>query len=211
MSEVDSDLAKTKVGLIYRNVWLYRLAMYVLYRSRYRERYEMVADEIPPGSNVVDICCGDAPIAPLLKEKGCEYVGLDINPRFVGWGRREGIDIRLWNAEEMEIPEADVICAQSCLYQFIPNERRLVEMMVGKARKMVLIAEPVENLTTGGGKFMSKVAKYLTRVNGKVFDSRFTEESFRGLFSDMQPESLQFKRIADRDELAIVTSESEKC
>lgn len=49
--------------MIYRSPRLYRLAMSVLDRERKR-RDQLVVDAIAPGSSVVDLCCGDASIAP---------------------------------------------------------------------------------------------------------------------------------------------------
>lgn len=169
-------------GLLYKNVWIYRKIMKHLYGSEYERKYGMVVDEIPPGSRVVDLCCGDCRIAPALAEKKCSYLGLDANPAFVAWGTKHGFDVRVWNGKNDEIPEGDVICMQSSLYQFIPNDADIVRRMVEKALKKVVITEPIQNVTTGGSSFMSKLSKWMTRANGETFHQRHSEASLRKLF-----------------------------
>src|SRR6266542_5817402 len=115
------------VGLVYRSPTVYRWAMRILDPAS-AEDLRVVAEVIEPGSSVIDLCCGDAAIAPLLLERNCRYLGLELNPRFVQSGRRRGLDVRAWDGRSQEIPEhADVVCILSSLYQFIPGERLLVE------------------------------------------------------------------------------------
>lgn len=169
-------------GLLYRNVWIYRRIMRFLYGSEYARKYDVVVEEIPPGSRVVDLCCGDCRIAPALAGKKCTYLGLDANPAFVSWGMKHGLDVRPWNGKSDDIPEGDVICMQSSLYQFIPDDADIVRRMIAKALKKVVITEPIQNMTTGGSSFMSRLSKWMTRANGETFHRRHTEESLRKLF-----------------------------
>src|SRR5215218_9624621 len=139
---------RVPVGLVYRSPRLYRLAMRIL-DPHAADDLRLVADAIEPGSDVLDLCCGDAAIAPMLLAKGCRYVGLELNERFVSAGRRHSLDVRRWDGTAEELPEdADVVCILSSLYQFIPDERRLVEGMLRHARRKVIVSEPVKNWTT---------------------------------------------------------------
>ncbi len=166
------------VGLVYKHPWIYRALMFGVYRSNFFSRYAALVGRIPTGASVVDICSGDAMLSDALKAKGCTYLGLDINPRFVEWGRREGKDIRLFDARRDEIPEADVICIQSSLYQFYPNERILIDKMLAKAKVKVLVMEPVVNLTKHPIPFLKNLAIRWTRVGGVSFNYRHDVESF---------------------------------
>ena len=133
------------MGLVYRSAFVYRAAMAVLERSHGAERRRRIVELIPERATVVDLCCGDARIARPLERKGCRYVGLDVNRRFVAAAVRRGLDVRHWDAETMDIPEADVVCMLSSLYHFIPDEQRLFDRMVDRARRMVVISEPISN------------------------------------------------------------------
>ena len=165
--------------------------MRLLYGSDYARKYQAVADEIPAGSLVIDLCCGDCAIAPLLEEKGCKYIGLDINERFVQWAKKRGLDVRNWNAGQMDIPEGDVICMQSSLYQFMPNANLIIERMLKSARKAVIISEPIDNMTTSPSSLLRKLALQLTKVNGQIFPTRFTEATMKDLFKNYPARSIK--------------------
>src|SRR5215207_1497686 len=113
---------RVPVGLVYRSPRLYRLAMRILDPSSPGD-LRVVAEAVDSGSSVLDLCCGDAALAPLLLDKGCRYVGLELNDRFIQAARRRGLDVRAWDGTSLEIPsDADVVCILSSLYQFIPRE-----------------------------------------------------------------------------------------
>lgn len=194
-----------RFGIIYRNAWIYQMAMRLLYRSHYREKYKVVAEEIPAGSTVVDLCCGDAQIYPLLAAKGCKYIGLDINPRFVEWGREKGIDVRHWDiAKQMDMPEGDVVCIQSALYHFIPNDKQLVDRMLERARQRVIITEPVDNWTKIKISLVHKLAVALTQVHGREFSKRHTEASFNALFSEIDPAQIRRRWLPPRELIVVI-------
>jgi hypothetical protein len=172
---------KAPWGWAYRSVWLYRLLMRLLYRTQYQAKYAEVAKEVPAGASVVDLCCGDCVIAPMLLAKGCKYTGLDANEHFVTFGRKHGWDVRLWDADTMEIPTADVICMQSSLYHFIPNERAVLDRMLKAAQKKIVISEPVENMAKASSGFLRKVAELFTRVRGRSFTERHSETTLQKL------------------------------
>lgn len=159
--------------------------MKLLYGQDYARKYTTVADLIPPGKTVVDLCCGDCVIASRVTEKGGTYIGLDINPRFVSWAKSRGIDARIWDARNGEIPKADIICIQSSLYHFMPHERELINRMLASAGEMIIIAEPISNMTTGGSSFFSRLARWMTKVDGQEFVSRHSKNSFEKLVDDL--------------------------
>jgi SAM-dependent methyltransferase len=188
---------RSTVGLIYRSPTLYRLAMSVLDRERAR-RDRLVVDAVAAGSSVVDLCCGDASIAAPLLGKSCSYVGLDVNERFVAAARKRGLDARVWDAATADVPEADVVCLLASLYQFVPDERRLLEQMLQSARELVVIAEPVRNWATSGSTFLRAVARRATQVNGRTFEHRLSEADLDRLAADLAPGAVR-KEVLDRD------------
>src|SRR6188768_1272654 len=72
-----------KTGLAYRSGSFYRLLMRLLYRGEYELKYQAVADLIPAGASVVDVCAGDCKLAEKLIGKQTSYLALEINPAFV--------------------------------------------------------------------------------------------------------------------------------
>jgi hypothetical protein len=173
-------------GLVYRSPALYRLAMRVLDSDR-KAREQLVVDAIAPGSAVVDLCCGDAPLASALLAKDCTYLGLDLNPQFVVDAERRGLDARVWNGRTDDVPEADVVVMLSSLYHFIPDERAFVARMLAAARELVVLAEPVRNWATSGSRALRAMSRSLTRVDGRTFEARLDESDLDQLANALAP------------------------
>ncbi len=172
-------------GLIYRWVWGYRALMRLLYGPGYISKYQAVVDLIPSGASVVDLCAGDCVVAPLLKAKGCAYVALDLNEGFVSWAKNRDIDARLWDGVHDAIPESDVVCMQSSLYHFMDGDRVLLQRMASAARKMVIISEPVHNISTEGASFFQLMARKLTVIGGREHSQRYTADSLDALLKNL--------------------------
>ena len=190
------------VGFAYWHPWLYRALMLGAYRTNFFRRNDAILGEIPAGSSVVDLCCGDATLGLALQAKGCAYIGLDINPRFVEWGKRRGLDIREWDARRDEIPEADVLCLQASLYQFMPDEKVLIEKMLEKARCLVLLAEPVVNLSSHPWAMLQKLAINWTKVGDRSFPLRHDRHSFIELIRSYGAELISI--AGGREILAVI-------
>jgi trans-aconitate methyltransferase len=194
---------RQSMGLVYRSALVYRTAMTLLERSHGAERRRRIVELIPAGAAVVDLCCGDARIARPLERKGCRYLGLDVNRRFVAAGVRRGLDVRYWDAETMDIPDGDVVCMLSSLYHFIPDEQRLFDRMVERAGRMVVISEPVSNWTTSGSPLLRFAARVLTSVNGRTYTQRHSVQSLRALVADLEPDRVELTELG-RELLLVV-------
>lgn len=168
--------------------------MWLVDRSRPAGR-RMVVEAIPDRAEVVDLCCGPCAIAPALRAKGCRYVGLDLNGRFIGWGRRRGLDVRYWDARSMEVPRADVICMLSSLYQFIPDESRIFGEMLEKAGLKVIVSEPVRNWASSTSLLLRGLSSGLTRVDGQIFPRRHTQQSLDALVQGLPPGTVEKKSL----------------
>jgi SAM-dependent methyltransferase len=137
------------VSLIYRSAVGYELLMRALYGRHYADRMRAVATEVPPGSSVLELCCGPATLyRRCLRGRTSGYVGLDVNPGFVAALRRRGIDALQLDlaADDRALPSADVVIIQASLYHFLPRAERVVDRMLAAARDRVIVSEPVRNL-----------------------------------------------------------------
>lgn len=138
-------------SLVYRHQALYELIMVLLYHRHYRARYRSIADLVPAGSSVLDVCCGPGILyTRYLKFKDVHYLGLDSNETFVAKLRSAGIDaIRADLTKVAELPQVDVAIIQASLYHFLPNDAgRVIKKLLQAARRKVIVAEPVRNLST---------------------------------------------------------------
>lgn len=178
----------THGSLIYSSPVVYRALMRVLYGGHFRDRYRALAELVPPGASVLDVCAADCYLywGYLRQKPGISYVGLDMSPSFVRTAQRRGTDARVFNVLEDEFPAADVVIMQGSLYQFLPGAERVVDRMLDAARRHVIIAEPIRNLSDSNVPVLSALSRWLTKPQSSEAGrdgARFTEQALRELFS----------------------------
>jgi hypothetical protein len=123
--------------------------MKFLYGNNFHERYRTIADLVPNGAEIIDICCGDCYIYfNFLKDKNVKYLGLDINRTFINAARRKGVRAEQFNLLKDRLPRSDYILMQSSLYHFIPDQGMFVQKILDAAKKRAIISEPVINLSS---------------------------------------------------------------
>lgn len=136
---------------MYRFACGYELLMVALYGRHYRARMAAVAEQVPAGASVLELCCGPGTLYErYLRERAAGYIGVDVNERFIARLMRRGVDARRVDlAHGCEpLPAVDVVIMQARLYHFLPHPEVVVARMLAAARERVVIAEPVRNLAT---------------------------------------------------------------
>ncbi len=171
-------------SLIYQNALLYEALMLVLYGPGYFARYREIADLIPEGSTVTDLCCGPATLYHRhLKAKNVRYTGLDINARFTEDLSAKGGRGMQWDmAQHKPFPPADYLVMQASLYHFLPDPRPIVEYMLAAANRQVIIAEPVRNLTDSPNPLLAWMGRTFTNPGTGEQAHRFNESLLDRLF-----------------------------
>jgi len=163
--------------------------MRVLYGRYYASRYQEIAALIPDGVSVLELCCGPAQLyRQYLRSKNVKYTGLDINARFIKQLQNENVDGQVWDLREnKQLPAADYVLMQASLYHFLPDTRPIVDRMLEAARRKVIIAEPIRNLSSSSFALVRSIARHLTKV-GDWHHDRFTEQMLDQFFSHYQPQ-----------------------
>lgn len=199
-------------SLIYRNSSLYELAMVLLYGRHYGERYRAVADLIPEGSSVVDLCCGPAILYHrYLRSKSVEYTGLDINSGFIdrlvrGGGSGQVFDLR----SDEALPTADILVMQASLYHFLPDASGVLERMLAAAKTKVIIAEPIRNLATSNSRFLSLMGRIFTNPGAGEHSLRFTEATLAQFFSKYASQVVaRFTIAGGREQIYVLNAGSQ--
>ncbi len=171
-------------SLVYRHRLLYETAMLALYGRHYGARYRVIADLIPPGSTVVDLCCGPAVLFHrYLRKKGVQYTGLDLSGAFVSDLIARGGRGLVWNMQDpAALPEADYVVMQASLYHALPAPEPLVDRMLKAARKSVILAEPIRNLSQSKHRWIAELGRRLSDPGDGVSANRFTDQSLESLF-----------------------------
>ncbi len=167
-------------SIFYSNINLYRLFVRLIYLRGYNRRYERIARLIPPGSKVLELCCGDCYLyEKYLKNKNVDYSGIDINEIFINYAKKRGINVKFIDIRKTRIfPNSEIILIHASLYQFIPNEIEIVEKMLNSATEKVIIAEPVKNWANTGNFPFRKFIHFFSKQKVKTSNKRFTEKTF---------------------------------
>lgn len=171
-------------SLIYRNSSLYELAMLALYGRHYGSRYRAIAELIPDGAGVLDLCCGPALLYHrYLRQKSVQYTGLDVNAQFIDQLTRRGASGEVWDLRsDKPLPKADYVIMQASLYHFLPDPSPVVDRMLRAARKQVMIAEPIRNLSSSDSRLLALAGKLLTNPGAGDHSQRFNEASLDQFF-----------------------------
>jgi SAM-dependent methyltransferase len=163
--------------------------MVLLYGRHYNSRYRAISDLIPDNAIVLDLCCGPALLFHrYLRDKSVRYTGLDINEKFIARLIRSGGAGEVWDLRsERELPNADYVIMQASLYHFLPDASAIVNRMLKAARKNVIIAEPVRNLTSSSSSLLSFIGRAFTNPGSGEQASRFDQKSLAEFFDLYRP------------------------
>jgi glycosyltransferase involved in cell wall biosynthesis len=155
----------------------YDCLMRVLYRGQYRQTFAAVADLVPKGASVVDVCCGTARLGrDFLVPRGCRYLGLDANAHFVMAARRAGVTTRVFDLRSDPIPPADYVVMCSSFYHAHDFASDVLTKLVAAARCAVIISEPVHNLSNTP--VVGRLAAALTNPGAPEYRARYDLASF---------------------------------
>jgi trans-aconitate methyltransferase len=150
--------------------------MLLLYGRHYFSRQRAVADLIPPGATVLDVCCGPGSLySRHLREKHVEYTGIDSNARFIEEVRRRGGHGIVCDLKSSHpLPSADFVVMQASLYHFLPDPVPMLNRMLEAAKQTLVIAEPVRNVATSSSRMLSFLGRSFTNAGSGAEALRFT-------------------------------------
>jgi SAM-dependent methyltransferase len=171
-------------SLVYRSALGYELVMRALYGRHYSDRLRAVADEVPDGASVLELCCGPGTLfTSCLRDRVRSYVGLDVNDRFVGALRRRGVDARVSDLSraDLGLPRAEVVVMQASLYHFLPDAAAIVDRMLAAATDRVIVSEPVRNLASSTNPVIGWLGRRAADPGVGGGEGRFTAQTLGAL------------------------------
>lgn len=173
-------------SFIYRHPKIYQATMRRLYGKDYEDRYARIANLIPTGASVTELCMGDGYLYQhYLSKRDVSYTGMEYNGDFIKHAQKMGANCIKRNVLTAEIPAADVVLMHASLYQFIPDERKLIDRMFNAANRMVILAEPIKNLSNSENLFVRAVARRAANPGTGNAPDRFTEQTFGQLLNEL--------------------------
>jgi SAM-dependent methyltransferase len=123
------------------------------------------------GRRVFEPACGFGRMKKYL-HPDCAYSGIDLNEKFVGFGRKKNRDLRLGDIlkEENYCP-ADVILLCDILHHLQMPEIHQLFQIAGKFAKKIVIIEPTfVALAAKKNTFAHLLGKLMTRVDSDGFN-----------------------------------------
>ena len=165
---------------IYWHPKIYNYSMRLLYGKDFFKKYELVAKAIGKLS-VLDVCCGDCFLSKYIDYD--KYQGIDVNPAFINYGKRLGLNLSLADVVEDEWPATECIVILGSLYQFIPRHEEIINKALRIARKRVIISEPVINLAQSNNCFIAAIARRFTSPGVGSSMERFSRNSLTALYN----------------------------
>jgi len=97
--------------------------------------------------------------------------------------RRRGVDVRAFDVRAGGVlPTAAAVIMQASLYQFHDIADILLPRLWAAARRLLLIAEPVRNVSQSRSAVARWLARILTRTDDRVHTFRYTEATLLELY-----------------------------
>jgi hypothetical protein len=199
---------KNNISLIYRNIWIYRLVMNMLYFGRYRQRFADIADELGAKDHtVVELCFGDIYIAKHCKENGRHWVGYDINDVFVNYALEQGYKAVGTDILSLEsLPKADVLIFAGSLYHFYENMHKIWQLMTSCSTKIIL-SEPIKNITSINN-FLGKIGARASTVRNGAEAFRFNRHSLIQMLDYFQEHyNFSYEIVSEKKDMLIIINE----
>ncbi|CAN5895339.1 hypothetical protein BH11MYX2_BH11MYX2_32960 [soil metagenome] len=161
---------------IYWSPWIYRLTMRILYGDAEKLREEVVAQVVPKGASVLELCCGPGRLGLLLTKKNCEYMGLDCNSSFVAHAQKAGLNVQKSILPPLpSVPDFDYVVVVASLYHFKSQAELFVDSLWAKARKGLIIREPIKNRSAHPNRLISTMSRIMSHPGVGDLPERFSE------------------------------------
>ncbi len=180
---------------IYHSIETYRFTMKRLYGNRFENRYENLIKYIPPAKSITELCPGDGYFFEFyLKDSNPDYKAVEWNTKFSLYLRELGAEVIEGDVNNVNIPSADVVFMQGSLYQF-KDYRSVLNNMYEAARELLIVSEPVKNMSQSENKIISEIAAHLSNPGDGPKHFRFTRNTLLEAAEGLpQPEVVQYPK-----------------
>jgi len=191
-------------SILYKNLYIYRLAMTLLYKGNYKERFHKVCRFLRANEkNVVELCFGDIVVAEFCRQHKKKWLGIDITDAFVSYADRKGFNALHGDITHMiKIPASDVCLMVGSLYHFANGVEEVISKVLASTQR-IIISEPINNFSSRHD-LIGWLARHLSAVQNNPAQFRFTENTLIGHLRDLQDTcGFQFT-ILDKDPRDII-------
>jgi SAM-dependent methyltransferase len=173
--------------LFYANSRFYHALMAMTYWRHHGERFRAVAEWVPEGAEVLDVCCGDGSLAEHLPP-GARYRGLDRSSAFLSAAQKRGRPVERFDVCTQSLPKSQIVICQVSLYQFHPLIEPMLARLFEAATERLIISESVWSLTRSKLPLVAPLIAWAMRAND-LSDGyfRFNPADLDRLFAAYRP------------------------
>ena len=155
-------------SFVYIHPRIYDMAIRFLYLDGMR----IIKDLIGKKKSVFEAACGYGRMQKYL-DPTCTYSGIDLNEKFIEYGQKKNLDIRLGNAlDSSRYRKSDVILLSDILHHLtIKDIKKLLSIAVQFALEKVVIIEPVFVKIGSKDNFISRsISKFMVWMDSDGFN-----------------------------------------
>ena len=116
-----------------------RLFEFIIGMMHPRSRYEKIA-ELAGKESILELGCGTGLLNDYVEG---EYLGVDLNKRFIEYAKKRGRNVKLKDIQEIGSMTQSVIVLVDILHH-LPNHKKFLEKML-KSGKKVIVCEPFDS------------------------------------------------------------------
>ncbi|MDQ1350247.1 MAG: hypothetical protein QG657_548 [Acidobacteriota bacterium] len=141
--------------------------------------------------NVFEAGCGYGRLQKYI-DPSCSYSGIDLNKKFIAFGRKRNRDIHVGNVLDVSrYRDSDVILLADILHHLTLNDaRKLLAIAVRFAREKILIIEPTFVIIGSYNNFFSriigKIMKWLDADGINEIEKWLTRDEYDALFKSLK-------------------------
>ena len=160
-------------------------------RFLYFDGLKIVKKLIGGGKTVFEAGCGYGRMQKYL-DPSCVYSGIDLNEKFVEFGRKKNRNIKIGNVlDRKQYRKSDVILLADILHHLtIKDIKKLLTISVHNAREKIVIIEPVfVDIGSKKNVFSRAVAKFMVFMDSDGFneiEKWMSRDEYNDLFKSLK-------------------------
>ena len=152
-------------SISYKSAKAYNILISIVDRGITENKFSRIAEIIGKNKKVFELGCGTGFLHDYL-DKGCSYIGCDLNKNFIDDCRRRGLKVFQKNVFDFDdYPKSDVIVISDVLHHIAPRDKELIRE-AKKRTKQIIVTEPTERLKYGNSKIWFYAYKIFDKFLG---------------------------------------------
>ena len=173
-------------SLIYKNRFIYKLIVNILYLGKYVEKFDDIVKLIDPKKekSIVELCYGDVYIAEWCKANTVNWTGFDINQKFVNFALKQGFNAICLDLKKAKVlPIVDTFIIVGSLYHFHEMLDEFLLIIMNSCSRL-MISEPIHTLSNSGG-LIGRIARHSANAGNGPEEFRYDKEKLTKILTEL--------------------------